>query len=341
MILGNLSRKAATIRRSVVEAARWSTVISFLTVVFLSVVLTAGQSQTPSPTNSDTPEVDLIHYGDLIDVDVVGSLDGDWRGSVNPEGFLQGLIYASEPVYALCKSEQAVASEISTQYAKTLRDPKVVVRVLDRSGRAVTLMLGAVRNQQRFKLRREARLNELLALSGGITDTASGEITIARPADLNCSSNIGKDNGKLTLVRLTISQVLSGDPDADPVILSGDIITVIEASPIFIIGGVNNPRQISSREEMTLSRAISSAGGLAKEAVESDITVYRREGKEGKSISADLKKIRSKQQDDIVLKPFDIIDVGQKGRAKPKFQPSVNVDALSRDIYRLPVRVVE
>ena len=332
MIVGNLARQAA---------ASSSAVVGFLLVIFLSVVFTAAQSPTPSPVQPDTPESDLIHYGDLIDVDVVGSLDGDWRGSVNPEGFLQGLIYAREPIYALCKSEQAVASEITSQYARTLREPKVVVRLLDRSGRAVTLMLGAVRNQQRFKLRRETRLNELLALSGGITDTASGDITIGRPADLNCFPSAEKENGKLALTRLTIRQVLSGDPDANPVILSGDIITVVEASPIYIIGGVNNPRQISSREEMTLSRAISSAGGLAKEAVEGDITIYRREGKEGKSISVDLKKIRSKQQDDLVLKPFDIVDIGQKGRAKPKFPPTVSLDALSRDIYKLPVRVVE
>jgi protein involved in polysaccharide export with SLBB domain len=341
MIVGNLARQAAAVPGSFMAAASPSAVVGFLLVIFLSVVFAAAQSPTPSPVQPDTLESDLIHYGDLIDVDVVGSLDGDWRGSVNPEGFLQGLIYAPEPIYALCKSEHAVASEITTQYARTLKDPKVVVRVLDRSGRAVTLMLGAVRNQQRFKLKRETRLNELLALSGGITDTASGDITIARPADLNCFPSAEKENGKLALMRLTIRQVLSGDPDANPVILSGDIITVVEASPIYIIGGVNNPRQISSREEMTLSRAISSAGGLAKEAVENDITVYRREGKEGKSISVDLKRIRSKQQDDLVLKPFDIVDIGQKGRAKPKFPPTVNVDARSRDIYKLPVRVVE
>src|SRR4051794_28459787 len=51
-------------------------------------------------------EGDLIHYGDLIDVDVVGNLDGDWRGTVNPEGFIQGLQYAADPIYALCKSEE-------------------------------------------------------------------------------------------------------------------------------------------------------------------------------------------------------------------------------------------
>jgi protein involved in polysaccharide export with SLBB domain len=299
-----------------------------------------AQSESQPVTKNNIPENDLVHYGDLIDVDVIGSLDGDWRGSVNPEGFLQGLVYAPEPIYALCRSEQEIASDIGAQYSKTLRDPKVVVRILDRSGRAAALMLGAVRNQQRFKLRRSARLSELLAMSGGITDTASGEITIARPADLNCFSS-DKKNSDLSVQHLTISQVLSGDPEANPVILSGDIITVVEASPIYVIGGVNNPRPISSRDELTISRAISSAGGLAKEAVEDDVTVYRRDGTSTKTISVDLKKIRAKQQDDLVLKPFDIVDVGQKGRGKPKFPPNVNVESVSRDLYKLPVKIVE
>jgi len=310
-------------------------------LVFLMAIPFSALAQTPTPT--PTPEIaenDLIHYGDLIDVDVLGSLDGDWRGSVNPEGFLQGLIYAPEPIYALCKTERDVAGELTSQYSRNLKDPKVIVRVLDRSGRAATLLLGAVRNQQRFKLRRDVRLNELLALSGGITDAASGEITIARPTDLNCVTN-NKDDNRVTFMRFTISQVLSGATEYDPIILSGDIITIVEAAPIYVIGGVNNPRMISSREETTISRAISSAGGLAKEAIESDITIYRRDGKDAKSINVDLKKVKAKQQDDLVLKPFDIVDVGQKGRGKPKFPPSVNIDSASRDIYKLPMRIVE
>jgi len=336
---GSAERPAAGLKFCT-DAAGFATIIAFFVLIFAGSKLGFAQTRTPTPDRQQSAENDLIHYGDLIDVDVVGSLDGDWRGSVSPEGFIQGLIYAPDPIYALCKTERAVAEEITTQYSRNLKDPKVVVRVLDRSGRAATLLLGAVRNQQRFKLRRDVHLNELLALSGGITDAASGEITIARPTELNCFAN-NNDQSKVTLMRFTISQLLSGESAYNPIVLSGDIITVAEASPIYVIGGVNNPRQISSREEMTVSRAILSAGGLAKEAIESDITIYRRDGKDAKSISVDLKKIKGKQQDDVILKPFDIIDVGQKGRGKPKFAPSVNVEAISRDIYKLPVRIVE
>ena len=143
------------------------------------------------------------------------------------------------------------------------------------------------------------------------------------------------------MIKLTIAKLLGGEAENDPLILSGDIVTVVEASPIYVIGGVNTPRQISSKDEMTVSRAIASAGGLAKEAVESDVTIYRRDGKQTRTLAVDLKKVRSNSQEDVTVKPFDIIDVGQKGKTKPKFPPSINSDTFSRDIYKLPVRIIE
>ena len=110
----------------------------------------------------------MIHFGDLIEVDVVGSYDYDWRGTITPEGFLDGLDFVSEQVYALCRSEGEISNEIAKQYGKILRDPKVVVRILDRLNRAVAFVNGAVRAPQRFQIKRAVHLNELLVLTGGI-----------------------------------------------------------------------------------------------------------------------------------------------------------------------------
>jgi protein involved in polysaccharide export with SLBB domain len=318
---------------------RFSTLLpAILTAAFCLFFGCPMYPQIPAPTVSNN---DLIHYGDLIDVDFIGSVEYDWRGSVNPEGFLDGLELASDPVYGLCRSEEAVAADIAKQYSRLLRDPKVVVKVIDRSGRAVALLLGAVKNQQRFSIKREARLSELLALSGGITDTASGEVTIFRPASLNCEQQDGPGGGTSAMLRLTLAKILSGDATSNPIVLSGDIVTVVEASPVYVMGGVNNPRQISSKEQLTLSHAIDAAGGLAKEAVESDVVIYRRDNKGTRTLSADLRKVRAKLQDDPVLKPYDIIDVGQKGHPKPRFPPAIDPAVERRNLYKLPIRPIE
>jgi len=317
--------------------------VTLLCIVFCIFTPTSySQNAQTTTTVRSVAEADLVHYGDLIDVDVVGSLEYDWRGTINPEGFLDGFSPNNETVFGLCRSEAALADAISSIYSRILKDPKIKVTVLDRSGRAVTMLLGAVRNRQRFKLGREVHLKELIALSGGVTDTASGEITIFRPPDLNCFTTVAANEKKSqSVMHYKISQLLQGDEPSNPAVLSGDIVTVVEAPPIYVIGGVNVPRPISSKDEVSVSRAVAAAGGLAKEADESDIVIYRRDGKESKTISVDLKKISAKQQDDVLLKPFDIVDIGQKGRARSKFLPALNTEQISRDIFKVPVRIIE
>ena len=119
----------------------------------------------PSYIRSAAPgNTGLIHFGDLIDVDVVGSFEFDWRGTLTPEGFLDGFDKIEAPVYALCRTEEQLASVITAEFVKTLRDPKVAVRILDRSNRAVAYLDGAVKIPQRFQIRRPVRLNELLVI---------------------------------------------------------------------------------------------------------------------------------------------------------------------------------
>jgi protein involved in polysaccharide export with SLBB domain len=297
-------------------------------------------------------EADLVHRGDLIDVDVVGSLDYDWRGGIDPDGYLDGLDKIEDHVFALCRSEGDIAGDIQKYYAKFLRDPKVVVKILDRSNRAVVILDGAIKKPQRFQLRRPVLLNELLVLSGGITDRSNGEISIYRPGSLNCVQQqarrngssatfitTGQGNGAQT-INIRISDLLHGKELSNPEILSGDIVTLIEAAPIYIIGGVANPRQISARDETTLSRAIASAGGLSKDADEGRITVFRRDGKQSQVIQVDLDKVRAGTQKDVILKPLDIVSVGQRGRAPTKIPPTFGRTDPER-LINLPVRVVE
>lgn len=328
--------------------------------IFCLYQFTFCQTQ-PSPTTAQPDEISLIHFGDLIDVDVVGSFEFDWRGTINPEGYLAGFDKITEPVRGLCRSEDDLAASVAKEYGKFLRDPRVVVKVLDRSNRPVAILEGAVKTPQRFQIKRAVFLNELLILSGGLTDRASGEITVFRPQNLNClketeeaieAANGGSEshekfiaasrgNGSETLdIRLV--DLLGGNRLANPQILSGDIITVGEAAPIYLIGGVNNPKQIASRSQMSLTRAIASAGGLAKEGMDK-VTIFRRTHGAGRqAIEADLKKIKDGIDPDPVLEPFDIVDVSQKGKEKRKVAPEIETsDPGAEGRTGLPLRVVD
>ena len=297
-----------------------------------------------------TAQADLVHFGDLIEVDVIGSYEYDWRGSLTPEGFLDGLETLADPVYALCRGEGELATDIQKQYGKILRDPKVAVRILDRSNRAVAFLSGAVRSPQRFQIKRTVHLSELLVLSGGITDRSSGSISIFRPAKLSCTEAKRSSGdefvkasqpGGAETINIRIADILRGDPAANPAILSGDIVTVSEALPVYVIGGVNSPQPIAIRNELTLSRAIATAGGLAKEG-NNNITIYRKEAGDTKRIVADLSKIAAGQAEDPVLKPFDIVDVPQKGKPDRVRPPVVeNRRSNSSVLAALPLRIID
>ena len=336
---------------------------------FILLIFTLFQGQFPvfaqtPPTEAEPakidPEKDLIHPGDTIDVDVLGSFEYDWRGTLTPEGFLNGLDFIEEPVFAQCKSEPEVAEAVARGYSKLLKEPKVVVRIVDRSKRPSTVIYGAVQKQQRFQIKRPVLLNELIILSGGLTDLSSGVIQIFRPQNLSCAAifeaenkksvetadrerfvSASQENGTVYL-NIRVSDLLKGERDSNPQIYGGDIITVLEAEPIYIIGGVIAPKRISSRSEMTVSRAIASAGGFSKDSNSENITIFRREGNETKIIQINYKELKSNKEKDIVLQPFDVVDVAVKGRGKSKFAPVIRDGAENNKSQTvLPLTVID
>ena len=337
--------------------------------VLLCIILRQGSisAQTPTPeivpaensSQINKTDANLVHFGDLVDVDVIGSIEYDWRGTLNPEGFLDGIDYAENPIYALCRSEEKIAEEVGKAYAKILRDPKVVVKILDRSNRPLSFLYGAVKTPQRFQIKRSIFLNELLVVSGGLTEKASGEIQIFRPQKLNCQSEAdsksllssgtrerfvaaSQNEAKANYINIKISDLLGGKKEANPRILSGDVVTVLEAESIYVIGGVRNPKQISSRAQITLSRAVAAAGGAVKNADVKKVTIYRREAGETKIIEADLDKIKAGEAEDLVLRAFDIVEIAQTERGQLKFPPVLKVpESNEKKASNLPLRVID
>lgn len=341
----------------------------FLCFVFLQSYVLAQDANSTSSNNPANGEItkpqvseeNLIHFGDLIEVDVVGSFEYDWRGTLSAEGFLDGVGFLEEPVYGLCKSEEDVAEKIFESYGKFLRNPKIVVRILDRSNRPNSILSGAVKTPQRFQIKRPIYLNELLIISGGLTDKASGEIQIFRPQNLNCLAEVGEkissptlnaetrerfvaareDNGS-QFINIKISDLLTGKTEANPQILSGDIVNVLEAQPIYVIGGVENPKQISTRSKMSLTRAIASAGGLSKDADETKVIIFRREEGETKIIEANLSKIKTEQAEDLILQAYDIVEVARRGKEERKIPPVLeNFESINQDKLKLPLRIID
>jgi protein involved in polysaccharide export with SLBB domain len=279
---------------------------------------------------------DRIHPGDLIEIDESGGFDFDWRGKLNPEGYLEGFTKVTDPIFARCRTTEELAEEVRLAYSKTLREPFVRVRILDRSGRALAYLDGAIKQPLRLQIKREVHLSELIVIGGGFTDKTSGEITIFRPVGQSCEADTDEALG---LVKVNISDILAGVAAANPKIVSGDIVTVLPVQHVYVIGGVNNSGKVAWRDGATVSRVVAAAGGVSDKGVSGMVSVYRRQQDGGKVFELDLDKVIDGKAKDLEVRPFDIIDVPLKGTSK-RTRPPVIDDPESRS-QPVPLRVID
>jgi protein involved in polysaccharide export with SLBB domain len=174
-------------------------------------------------------------------------------------------------------------------------------------------------------------LSETPAKADSNTEPASRERVITAAQDINSQ-----------YINIKISDLISGKKEANPQILSGDVITVLEAESVYVIGGVANPRQISFRSQITVSRAIASAGGLTKDALAQKVTIFRRENKNTKIIEVDLDKAKTNPSEDVVLQASDIIEVAQRGSGKRNYPPIIKtVEPIGKNTADLPLRIID
>jgi protein involved in polysaccharide export with SLBB domain len=123
------------------------------------------------------------------------------------------------------------------------------------------------------------------------------------------------DGTKIPLSLVRISDLRAGKLEANPIIRPGDYILVTEAEPVYITGSVVAPQGVFIRDQLTLGRALAMVGGARKEAKMSDIRIYRQKpgSPEQDTIHVDYSAIKKKQKPDVVLEPYDIIEVPEAG----------------------------
>lgn len=301
-------------------------------LLFLSILPVFPQTET------EDDELGRIHFGDVIDVDFIGSIEYDWRGSLTPDGYLDGLDELSGQISGLCREPAELAKEIERIYSTMLRSPQVVVTIIDKSKRPIAKIDGAVRSASRLSIRRKARLNEVLSMAGGLTDDASGEIEILRPAKLSCNGDSGNE-GSLRIIK--VSDHLKGDEDANPYIYSGDLIDVRRAVPIYVFGAVQVPRALIFREGMTLQKAIDAVGGRGKNADTSRVVILRRGPQGLETVAIQATDPKKGIFPDEILQVFDIIVVPSRGEAELKFPPVLPGQSSPRPEGELPLLIID
>src|SRR5215216_4799080 len=263
--------------------------LAFVCMLAVSVRAQESQPQDPPPTPSQSPGLDvqgiknyLLGPGDVLDVRVFGQPELTSTVQVDSDGNLNGLPFLEIPVRAKCRTEKEIQRDITAAYAKFINNPQVSVRISERNSRQPATVFGAVRQPARVEMKRKVRLNELMAVSGGFTERASGTIQILHTEPLMCpgpgeeAEAAPLDGTRLPLQVVKIQDLRMGKAGANPVIRPGDYVLVTEAEPVYITGAVLAPGGVYLRDQLMLSRALAMVGGPRKEAKLNDVKIYRQ-----------------------------------------------------------------
>ena len=297
----------------------------------------AGQGDTPA----SSPEDDRFRIGpaDVLDVRIFNRPNLS-RDSVRVEG--SGMIrmpLIDTEIQAACRTEGELARDISSRYARYYKNLQFDVFIKEYHSKQVAI-IGAVNDQARFELQRRVRLLELLTYAKGPSIKAGQTINIVHSSEPSlCKQNDRTEDITKAFSSYRLSETLQGDPNANPYLEGGDIVTLPEADQVYVVGNVFLPMTIPLKEPITVSRAIAMAGGVRQDAKKDKVRIVRQEpgNTTKREIIVDLSAIEKKRAEDIALLPNDIIDVPTSA-GKSFLRGLMGNGAMS--LTQLPMRVI-
>jgi polysaccharide export outer membrane protein len=260
---------------------------------------------TPSPSATPAPEYRL-GAGDVLDVIVFGNDDLSRTTTVQTTGSISLPLLGEVPVAGLTVSEakQKLTSLLARDF---LVNPQVDVKVKEYQSQFVTV-LGEVNSPGRKGLRGRTRLIDVLVDAGGFTPRASGDVSITRAE--------GTFDGGAHAMRLRFG---SASPSAidqinmELVLRNGDNITALPKFYVTVEGEVTRPGRYVLDGDLTVTGAISTAGGLTRYG-KNGVQVRRVDAQTGKTtiIEVNLKDVRKGKKPDLPLLPNDVVTVPRR-----------------------------
>jgi polysaccharide export outer membrane protein len=266
---------------------------------------TVPAAPSPSPATSSSPEY-RVGPGDVLEVNVLDNAEVSRTPTVQTNGMVVLPLLGEVEVGGLTVPE--IQRKLTTLLARDyLVNPQVEVKVKEYQSQFVTVV-GEVNSAGRKPLRGRTRLVDLLVEAGGFTPRASGDIVITRLEGTF-------DGGAKTLhMRLSGGALTPQDQvNLEVVLRNGDLITASQKYYVTVEGEVNKPGRYPIEGELTVTGAVSTAGGLTRFG-STGVKVRRVDPQSGQTriIEVDLKDVRNGKKPDLALLPNDVITVSRR-----------------------------
>ncbi len=254
-------------------------------------------------TFSDHSTVDYqIGPGDLLDVKVMQAPELDSQARVNSQNSVSLPLLGNVEVAGLTAvgAQQKISDLLSQKY---MHDPHVVVSIAEYKSKRVAV-IGSVLKPGTYELLGKGSLLDALAQAGGLAPDAS-EIAYVTRKD---------EAGNEKSVEIDLDLLLDkGESNLNIPIQMGDVVYIPEAGVVYVDGAVENPGSFPLQEDMTVSQAVTAAGGFNDVAEDSNIKLVRNVNGQIQVTPIDLELVHEGTEADIELQDQDVVIVGKSG----------------------------
>ena len=242
--------------------------------------------------------------GDVIETEIVGTPNTRAPLVVGPDGKVYFYLLPGTDVWGLTLSQARELLE--KELSKYVNGAQVSVTLTSVGSKSIW-MLGRVNRPGIYPMSGPVRLLEAIAMAGGPSQIGlSG--TVEDQADLQHS--FVQRRGQL--VPVNFQKLLEEGDMSQNIYLQPDDFIYLPSSlfhEVFVLGAVGGPRSVPYSGNLTLLKAISSAGGLIPGAYGSHVAIVRGSLSEPKVAVVDYKDIVKGKATDIKLEPHDIVYV--------------------------------
>lgn len=291
--------------------------------------------ETNSAVSPAGPQDYRIGFDDVLDIGVFEAQELNREVRVSSAGEISFPLLESVHAAGLTPRElELVLQELLRR--TYMKDPHVSVFVREMQSHPVSV-LGAVRRPGVFQVRGSKTLLEILSLAEGLADDAGEMVIIMRGAGLqnNASTHakmalLAKESARKetatapytakngfapeNIVQVNLKNLLdSSDVHQNPIVNPGDIVKVLRAGIVYVVGEVQRPGGfvMKSNEKMSVLQVIALSGGLTRTASKAGARIIRTDEQSGlrEQTPIDLAKILAGKAPDPVLEARDIVFV--------------------------------
>jgi polysaccharide export outer membrane protein len=321
----------------------------FICFVFITSILSCASSPTPKK-DVVSPETQMREIessrrvkemNDRILMSAHSSRRDLYRDyKIGPEDLLEISVFEDEklnksvrvssqgnislPLLGILKVKGLTANELEKEIRdllaeKYFQDPHVSVFIKEYRNQRISVM-GAVEKPGVYDVTGQKTVLDILAIAGGLKEDAGQLLFLIRPPKFEEEATKGKKDSDDQIPRTFMIDLegllVKGDLALNLPLIHGDVINIPVSGKIFVGGEVKSPGGFALKgKKLTVSQAITLAGGLGPKAAGSETKVFRysEKGTDKEILSANVYAIQKGQEEDLYLKESDIIIVPKSG----------------------------